>query len=67
MASLLGNYRRSMSRLDQLAIVNVQGARTAEKVLRTTNEMTNAERFVTVNQKVLGESGDVIEIRNDIT
>ena len=26
-----------------------------------------AERFVTVNQKVLGESGDVVEIHNDIT
>ena len=67
MASLFGNYRRSMSRLGQLVIANVQGAWTAEKVLRITDKMTNAERFVTVNQKVLGESGDVVEIHNDIT
>lgn len=66
MASLFGNYRRSLNRLGKILVANVQNTWTAEKVLRITDKMTSAEKFVTVNQRVLSDGG-VLEIKNDIT
>lgn len=66
MATIFGNYRRSMARLGRLVMSSVQGAWTAEKVLRVTDRMTNAERWITVNERVTGEDGS-IEVKNDIT
>ena len=38
-----------------------------QKVLRVTESLTGSERFETLNQKVSDESGNIIEIRNNIT
>jgi len=66
MASVFGNYRRSLHRLGKILVSNVQAAWTAPKVLRVTDKMTQAEKYITLNQRVL-KDGSVIEIKNDIT
>jgi len=52
--------------LGEQVISNIQGAWTKEKVLRITDRLTGAEKFVELNQKVINENG-AIEIKNNVT
>lgn len=62
-ASLPDNLRRSMGILGEQIIANIQQAWKYEKVLRVTDRLTGAERFITVNQPL----GGGIEVKNNIT
>jgi hypothetical protein len=62
-ASLLDNLRRSLKQTGDQLICNIQSNWTYEKVLRVTDRLTGAERFIKVNEAV----GGGLEVRNDIT
>ena len=62
-ATLFDNLRRSMKMLGDQCISNIQSFWKYEKVLRVTDRLTGAERFVTVNQVLDGG----IEVKNNIT
>lgn len=62
-ATLYDNLRRSMTLLGYQTVANMQQYWKYEKVLRVTDKMTGAERFVTVNQPVAGG----YEVKNNIT
>jgi len=65
-APLFDNLRRSMKALGDQSVANIQGFWTKEKVLRITDRMTGAEKFVEVNKQIQTETG-VIELKNNIT
>ena len=65
-ASLFDNYRRGCHRVGELTVAEMQGTWTHEKVLRITDSLTKADRYVTLNQRVKVAEG-VYEVRNDIT
>lgn len=62
-ATLFDNLRRSMSMIGNQVVANMQQFWKYEKVLRVTDKMTGAERFVTINQPVEGG----IQVKNNIT
>ena len=62
-ASLKDNLRRSMNMIGDQLVANIQSSWKYEKVLRVTDRLTGAERFVTVNQPVPGAP----EVKNNIT
>lgn len=62
-ASLPDNLRRSMGLIGNQVMANIQRAWTYEKVLRVTDRLTGAERYITVNKPL----GPGMEVRNDIT
>lgn len=62
-ATLMDNLRRSMRILGYQTGSNIQQFWKHEKVLRVTDRLTGAERFVTVNERIPGTS----EIKNNIT
>lgn len=64
-APLFENLRRSQGILGEQVIANMQGFWKGEKVLRITDRITGADRFVEMNKKMRTPSG--IVIRNDIT
>jgi hypothetical protein len=66
-ASLFNNLRRSLKLLGDQVMANIQGFWDHPKILRITDRMSGAERFVELNQKVLSEDGRPIEIKNNIT
>ena len=66
-ARLFQNLRRSLKTLGEQTISNMQAFWRTQKVLRVTESLTGSERFETLNQKVSDESGNIIEIRNNIT
>ncbi len=61
-APLFDNLRRSMKALGDQSVANIQGFWTKEKVLRITDRMTGAEKFVEVNKQIQTETG-VIELK----
>lgn len=65
-APLFDNLRRSIKMLGDQTVANIQGFWTGEKVLRITDRMTGAEKFVALNEAVQTENG-TIEIKNNIT
>jgi len=65
-APLFDNLRRSLHMLGDQVVSNIQGAWTHEKVLRITDRMTGAEKFVMLNQMVLGENGAIVK-KNNVT
>lgn len=65
-APLLENLRRSMKILGEQLIANIQGFWASEKVLRITDRMTGAEKFVELNHKIQTQQGDY-EVKNNIT
>jgi len=67
LASLLENAYTAVQELGKKMSVLVQDNWTTEKALRVTDKMSGVEAFVALNQEVLGETGEVIEVRNDIT
>jgi hypothetical protein len=64
-APIFENLRRSMKVLGEQVIANIQGYWTGEKVLRVTDRMTGAERFVEINHKIQMEDGHY-EVKNNI-
>ena len=64
-ASLFDNYRRSMRRLGELLYLAIQQAWKGPKVLRITDRMSGAEKFVELNKPVMDGGGQRVE--NDIT
>ena len=65
-APLMRNYRRSLKMIGEQIGANIQGEWQYEKVLRITDRLTGAERFVALNEMVQGEDG-TIEVKNNIT
>ena len=65
-APLFDNLRRSMKMLGEQVISNIQGFWTHEKVLRITDRMTGAEKFVEINKRIQTETG-TLELKNNIT
>ena len=65
-ASLFDNLRRSLQILGELCVSAIQTFWTEEKVLRITDRLTGAEKFVSLNQRVVGADG-TIEVRNNVT
>lgn len=65
-ASLYDNLRRSTTMLGNQVGANMQGFWTGEKVLRITDRITGAEKFVAINKYIMGETG-AITVQNNIT
>ncbi len=65
LAPVFNWYRRAKQQLGEQLVANIQGTYTKEKVLRITDRMTGAERFVTINQKIT-ENGQIV-VKNNIT
>ena len=65
-ATLFENLRRSLKLLGQQLQSNIQGYWHGEKVLRVTDRMTGAERFVALNQPLQMPNG-MIAVKNNIT
>lgn len=65
-AQMFDNCARSQKMIGEQITAMIQGRWTGEKVLRITDSMTGAERFVELN-KPHDIGGGVIEIRNNIT
>lgn len=66
LASLFDNYRRSLHRVGTLTSSEIQDKWKGPKILRITDKITNAERFVEVNQPMQTEAGEIV-IQNNIT
>lgn len=66
-ALLLENVRHSQVNLGEKIMSLIQNSWTEEKVLRITDRVSGAEKFVAINEKVKDTYGNVIEIRNNIT
>lgn len=64
-ASIIDNTRFAQHRLGELITSLIQNTWTGRRVMRITDSLTSAERFITINEKIETEYG--IEIRNDIT
>lgn len=64
-ASLLENARISQKMLGERAAALMQNRWTEEKVLRVTDRVTGAEKFVAINERVYNDGA--IEIKNNIT
>jgi len=65
-ASLLENVKYSQRRLGELTMSMVQSEWTAPKVLRVTDRMSGAEKFVELNSRMYNPQLGTIEIRNNI-
>ena len=65
-APLFSNLRRSMKMLGEQVISLIQGSWTGEKILRVTDRLSGAEKFVSINQPVEGPGGSII-LKNNIT
>jgi len=66
-ASLLLNFKRSQKMLGERVISHVQRDWSGPKVLRVTDRVTGAERFVELNKKVFHENMGAIVVSNNIT
>lgn len=64
-APLFENLRRSMKRLGEQISANIQGFWNHEKILRVTDRLTGAEKFIEINKKVQVEGG-AYAIKNNI-
>lgn len=64
-ASLFSNLRRSTKMLGEQLISLIQGAWTGEKILRITDRLTGAEKFVAINEPV--EEEGQVTLKHNIT
>ncbi len=64
-ASLLDNAKMSQQMMGERIGSLIQDSWTEEKVLRVTDRVTGAEKFVAINEQIQTSTG--IEIKNDIT
>lgn len=65
LASLYENALTSQLRLAELTASMIQTSWTAPKVLRITDKITSAERFINLNERIMTATG-TIEIRNSL-
>ncbi|MBW2031810.1 MAG: hypothetical protein JRJ31_22390 [Deltaproteobacteria bacterium] len=65
-ATLFGNLRRSLKLLGQQLEANIKGFWQGEKVLRVTDRLSGAERFVVLNQPIQMPNG-MVAVKNNIT
>lgn len=65
-ASLFDNLRRSLKILGNQVTCLIQGSWTGEKVLRVTDRLSGAEKYVEINKRIRGADGQIM-VRNDIT
>lgn len=66
-ASLPENLRRSQKIMGQLIESEIRGQWTGEKVLRITDRMTGADRFVALNERIPDMNTGKVQTKNDIT
>jgi hypothetical protein len=66
-ATLHSNFDRSQRRLGELVMAEIQANWTGPKVLRITDRMTGADRFVELNKAIIDAGGNTIEIKNNIS
>lgn len=66
-APIFENYRRSLSILGTQICSLIKGAWTGEKVLRITDRLSGAEKFVALNQRFIDQQTGTVFINNDIT
>lgn len=64
--SLLENASHSQRRLGELTMAMIQSEWNGPKVLRVTDRMSGAEKFVEVNQKVYDQERGAIVVKNNI-
>lgn len=64
-ASLLENAKFSQQMLGERVAALIQDTWTDEKVLRVTDRVTGAEKFVSINERTINDTG--VTVRNDIT
>lgn len=67
LAPMVENLRRSEHRLTALQVAEIQGKWTGKKVLRVTDRMTGAEKFVSLNERVLDQRTGIYVVRNNVT
>jgi len=65
-APLFDNLRRSLKRLGELVVANIQKEWDGEKVLRVTDQLSGADKFVVLNEQQQGDDGAIV-IRNNVT
>jgi len=65
-ASLLENAKHSHMRLGELTTAMIQGEWNGPKVLRVTDRMSGAEKFIEINQKLYDPASGAITVRNNI-
>lgn len=65
-APIFANKQRSMKRLGDLIVPEIQGQWRGEKILRVVDRITGAKKFVELNKRVEGPMGE-IQIKNNIT
>ncbi len=65
LSSVFDNLRRSTRILGTLCRSAIQSSWTGEKILRITDRLTGAEKFVELNKRIADESG--IRIENNVT
>jgi len=66
MAPLFDNLRRSLARMGELIVANIQKEWSGEKVLRVTDQLSGADKFVVLNQPYR-ESNGAMTVRNNVT
>jgi hypothetical protein len=66
LAPIFGNYRRSLGILGTLLTSAIQQFWNEEKVLRVTDRVSGAERFVEINKQIAGEDGTLV-VKNNVT
>lgn len=66
-SSLFENASYSLLRLGELTASMIQSEWTGPKILRVTDRLSGAEKFVAINEKIYDQTNDVIIVRNNIT
>jgi hypothetical protein len=66
LAPIFGNKRTSEKRLGELIVPEIQSKWRTEKVLRVTDRLTGARKWVLLNKREQGSMGEIV-LRNNIT
>lgn len=61
------NLNRARKKLGELVVAEIQDKWDGQKVLRITDRVTGKDRFVTINEPIRDDGGEVIEVRNNIS
>lgn len=67
LAPLMENMRRSLKIMGNLQMAEIQGQWTSEKVLRITDKMTGADKFLSLNKRVQDPRTGHIVLQNNVT
>ena len=66
-ASLSENLRRSLKVMGTLVVDEVQNTWTDERIIRVTDKLTGADRFVEINKRLPDYNTGAVAIKNNIT